>query len=288
MRKISKKNVIMIAAVLVILCIAGISFMLVNMTADTSYGKGITAHAADLPSISEEDYLEDIIDEARLAWNKNFDINHAIPIEPVERQEEEKVAYLTFDDGPGDYTVELLDILDRYDVKATFFVIGSKIEEGRAEILKEITDRGHTIGIHCYDHDYQKLYKSKEAYINDFEKTYQIIYEATGVKPSIFRFPGGSTNNYGKRIMPEIIDELEGRGFYYYDWNVSTGDGGPNTTSEQVLEIASGTFKNYQEPVVLMHDVKKSTVKAVPDLIKMMRKEGYEFDTLNHRKPLGF
>lgn len=210
------------------------------------------------------------------------------PIEVAERGEGERVAYLTFDDGPGEYTEKLLDILDEYEVKATFFVIGKMLNEDTKPILKEISDRGHAVGVHCNEHDYKKVYKSKQAYIDDFEDVFEKIYEVTGKKPKVFRFPGGSTNSYGKGYIYDIIEELESRGFSYYDWNVSTGDGGPATTTESVIENVKNNCENYDEPVILMHDIKKSTVNAVPQVIKVLKKAGYRFDTVDHREPISF
>lgn len=99
--------------------------------------------------------------------------------------------YLTFDDGPSDLTPEVLDLLDKYDAKATFFVVYTDDEE-YTSYLKEIVDRGHTIALHSYSHDYNKIYKSVDAFLEDFEKVYNWVYEETGVRPTLFRFPGAA------------------------------------------------------------------------------------------------
>ncbi len=110
----------------------------------------------------------------------------------------------------------------------------------------------------------------------------------TGTRPNVWRFPGGSSISSGRNVVPEVIRELQGRGFSFYDWNVSTGDGGSNTTSASVIANAKKTYPLYDEPVILMHDVKYSTVQAVPELIELLIEDGYTFDTVDHREPVGF
>ena len=106
----------------------------------------------------------------------------------------DNAVYLTFDDGPSARTDEILEILDKYGVKATFFVVGAN-EEGDLERMQKIVAAGHTLAIHSYSHDYKKIYASVEAYLEDFNQMFCQIYEATGVKPQIFRFPGGSVSS---------------------------------------------------------------------------------------------
>ena len=131
-----------------------------------------------------------------------------------------KTIYLTFDDGPSPNTMDLLDILDRYNVKATFFVIYHD-DEASQNAYREIVKRGHTIAVHTASHKYTEIYKSVEDYLADFDIVYKQIERVTGVKPELFRFPGGSINSYNVRIYQELIAEMLRRGFTYYDWNVS-------------------------------------------------------------------
>ena len=135
----------------------------------------------------------------------------------------DNAVYLTFDDGPSARTDEILEILDKYGVKATFFVVGAN-EEGDLERMQKIVAAGHTLAIHSYSHDYKKIYASVEAYLEDFNQMFCQIYEATGVKPQIFRFPGGSVNSYNVGIHQQLIAEMTRRGFVYFDWNVANGD----------------------------------------------------------------
>ena len=197
--------------------------------------------------------------------------------------------YLTFDDGPSDLTPQVLDLLDKYNAKATFFVVHTDNEE-YTSYLKEIVDRGHTLALHSYSHDYNKIYKSVDAFLEDFNQVYNWVYEETGVRPTLFRFPGGSTN--GKTaVVNDIIAEMERRGFIYYDWNVSSGDGSNLTTTENILENVCTNVGNFDQPVVLMHDGagKNATFKALPTILKTLADEGYEFCSLDeHLTPVQY
>ena len=130
-----------------------------------------------------------------------------------------KVCCLTFDDGPSPNTDRILEILDRYGVKATFFVVG-RTGEADQERMRRIVAAGHAIGMHSWSHDYKKVYASVEDFLAEFDRLYQWIYEITGVYPSVFRFPGGSINSYDRGVYQEIIAEMTRRGFVYYDWKI--------------------------------------------------------------------
>ncbi len=119
-----------------------------------------------------------------------------------------KTMYLTFDDGPYvENTARVLDVLKARGIKATFFLVGENVEKN-PEMAKRIAEEGHTIGIHCYSHDYKTIYQSVDSYVQDFEKAYQVIKETTGVEAKFFRFPGGSVNAYNKKVCKEIAAEM--------------------------------------------------------------------------------
>ncbi len=198
---------------------------------------------------------------------------------------DDKVFYLTIDDGPSGYTSEILDILKEKDAKATFFIVASKVRGHEAEIKRMIAE-GHGVGIHCNEHEYKKIYKSVEAFLLDFNTAYTTLYEITGAKPSVFRFPGGSVNSYNKAVFKDIIAEMQRRGFTYYDWNVSAGD----SSSEATVETSTGNivsnFKDYKKPQVLMHELAPS-VSALPAIIDAARKSGYRLDIITNKvKPV--
>lgn len=194
----------------------------------------------------------------------------------------EKVAYLTFDDGPSKRTPELLEILERYDVKATFFVVGKDSEEGRQR-LRDIAAAGHTLGIHSYTHDYETIYDSVESFLDDFAREYALIQEATGVSPQIFRFPGGSINAYNGHIYQEIISEMTRRGFVYFDWNRQTGEAVLNDVSARTLaENALDRVSSMRRVFLLSHDNPcfANVAEALPCIIDGYREAGFTFDAL--------
>lgn len=204
---------------------------------------------------------------------------------PEHFKEDSGTVYLTFDDGPSDRTSDILEILDRYGIKATFFVCGGEDEKSQ-QLMRDIVNAGHTIGIHSISHDYEKIYSSVESYLDDFNETYMCVYNATGVKPQIFRFPGGSINNYNRFTYMQIIAEMTRRGFVYYDWNVSGEDAvhGADWTSIY-NNIMSGIKSNTADrAIVLLHDSqsKENTVLVLEDIIDRLLEDGYKFDKLDN------
>lgn len=200
----------------------------------------------------------------------------------VKSKSDEKIVYLTFDDGPSQRTLEILDTLDKYNIKATFFVINQD-NKTSLEIYKEIVNRGHTIGIHSYSHVYTKIYNSVEDYLDDFYKMFKKIYEVTGVKPELFRFPGGSINSYNLENYQEIIAEMSRRGFTYHDWNVISGDAIKGATKDSVVNSVTKGIKDYNKVVLLMHDSsdKKYTSESLDEVIENLQTKGYSFDKLD-------
>lgn len=196
-------------------------------------------------------------------------------------EKEEKYVYLTFDDGPSDLTPKVLDLLDQYDAKATFFVV-CKNNEDCSEYLSEIVKRGHTLALHSYSHNYSLIYQSVDAFLSDYEKVYNWVYEETGYSPCLFRFPGGSTNG-SSAVTNNIIKEMERRGFTYYDWNVSSGDGSNLTTTSNIIDNICSNVDNMENPVVLMHDGKgkHATLSALPTVLQKLADKGYTFRALD-------
>ena len=184
--------------------------------------------------------------------------------------------YLTFDDGPSDNTDRILDILDDYNVKATFFVVGREDDHSR-QMYQRIVNEGHTIGMHSYSHKYSDIYSSVDAFSTDFDKISNLIYETTGVSPKYYRFPGGSSNKVSNTDMTDYIRFLNDRGITYFDWNVSSGDATSAAyTADQLVENVMTDVVKYKTSVVLMHDAdsKTATVDALPKLIEQLQEQG--------------
>lgn len=178
-----------------------------------------------------------------------------------------KTMYLTFDDGPSAQNTDLiLDTLKQRNIKATFFVIGEYVRK-YPETAKRIVEEGHTIGIHCDVHDYNILYDSVDSYLEDFEKAYQTVYEVTGAEAKLFRFPGGSVNAYNKKVCQEIVEEMERRGFIYFDWNASLEDAAGKKEPDELIQSAKETTLGRKKVVLLAHDRVTGTALCLNDLI---------------------
>lgn len=192
----------------------------------------------------------------------------------------DKVVYLTFDDGPSDLTPSFIDTLNTYGVHATFFVT---LQEGREDIYKQILENGNKIQIHTASHDYDAIYQSVDAYIADFDQIYNYIYNLTGVKCDVFRFPGGSNNSYGKNITMDIAKEMRNRGINYVDWNSSVGDGSASATKDSEVQKITAESDGVQRVVLLAHDAgtKSETLAALPQIIEYYKNNGYKFGLIS-------
>lgn len=209
-------------------------------------------------------------------------VGESTAVEP-EVVRERNTIYLTFDDGPSmDVTPEILDILKANDVKATFFILN--YGEKSIPILERMVREGHTIGIHGYSHDYEEIYASEDAFMDNIQKLHDKLMGDIGYDAKIIRFPGGSSNTvsekYKKGIMTKLTKRLEKEGWKYLDWNVSTGDAeGKNIPSSKLVKAVKKELKPDQANVVLLHDTssKQSSVDALQDIIDFGIENGYTF-----------
>lgn len=196
-----------------------------------------------------------------------------------------KVIYLTFDDGPGPYTQKLLDVLDMYNVKVTFFTVNG----GYNELLKKEADAGHTVAIHSFTHKYNQIYASVDNYMGDFYAQQRVIAEYTGKTANLFRFPGGSSNQvstkYCKGIMSALTSGMQAQGYVYFDWNVVSGDAGETTSTEQVIANVKEGCMKHNTSVVLQHDIKEFSVDAVEEILAWGIANGYTFLPLSEGSP---
>lgn len=193
-----------------------------------------------------------------------------------------KLIYLTFDDGPGPYTARLLDILAQYNVKASFFV--TALYPDYSDCIGRAYREGHSIGAHSASHKYRRIYASEEAFLEDFEAVQTLIREQTGQESRIFRFPGGSSNTvsrFNRGIMTRLSERMSEEGYIYFDWNVSAGDAGGASSTEQVLQNILDGCSAKRVSVVLQHDVKEFSVAAVEQVIIWGLTNGYQFAALD-------
>lgn len=191
--------------------------------------------------------------------------------------------YLTFDDGPSEYTGALLDTLKRYNVKATFFVTGY----GDDALIRREYDEGHAVGVHSLTHNYAYIYANKGNYYADFEAVRERVKNLTGEETHLMRFPGGSSNivsrsyDGGHHIMSDLTREVEERGMTYFDWNVDSDDAGHADTADAVYNNVVSALKVGGDSVVLQHDAKPYSVEAVERIIQYGLEHDYVFNKLS-------
>lgn len=195
-----------------------------------------------------------------------------------------KTIYLTFDDGPGPYTNQLLNVLKKYNVKATFFLVNT----GSISVAKRIVAEGHAVGIHSINHKYSDIYASREAYMKDLYGMQEIIRKHTGVTTYLMRFPGGSSNTVSRitpGLMTQLTKHVEQAGFRYFDWNVSSSDTSKGISSDKIYQNVIKGISKTTNSVVLQHDIYKSSVDAVERIILWGLENGYTFAALDHSSP---
>ncbi|WP_418554622.1 ATP-dependent metallopeptidase FtsH/Yme1/Tma family protein [Longibaculum muris] len=203
-------------------------------------------------------------------------------------KDNEKVVYLTFDDGPSRHTPEVLEILKRYQCKATFFITG--MNKKYRPYIKTAYDQGHTIGLHTYSHNYSKVYASTNAYFKDLDKVGKLAKEYIGFTPKYIRFPGGGSNTisrkYNKGIMSQLTKQVGKKGYIYYDWNCENGDGYAHMSQSQMLKRA--TSSSAKKVMILMHDAngKQNTVDILPKVIEHYQKKEYTFKAIDDSTPV--
>ena len=195
-----------------------------------------------------------------------------------------RVCCLSFDDGPSSNTDRVLETLDQYGVKATFFVVGTSASyPENQERIRRAAAAGHTIGMHSWSHDLNQVYASVESFLAEFNQLFELIHELTGVYPSVYRFPGGSVNGYNTAVRQEIIAEMSRRGFVYFDWNVSAGDS--TVTPGAVSALTENCLRGigFDLVVMLSHDSapRTTTAEALPAVIQAYQDAGYTFSTLH-------
>jgi polysaccharide deacetylase len=195
-----------------------------------------------------------------------------------------KTVYLTFDDGPSAHTDQILEILKKNNIKATFFVIG--IGKNYND-YKKIIDHGHVLGLHTYSHEYKEVYANEESFFKDLYKIRDAVKSTTGLDVKITRFPGGSSNaKASKALKTAIINRMTKEGYVYFDWNCDSTDASGNNVPVEKL-VKYGVCTTHPDINVLMHDTnaKKTTVQALQQIIDGYRKAGYTFETLDVNSP---
>ena len=226
--------------------------------------------------VVNEILISDVINDEKGKEKEILSIN----VEDI-KASEKKIAFLTFDDGPShNVTPLILEVLEKYDVHATFFVLGNMCKKN-GYLLNELRDRGHSIGVHSYSHELNKLLKDKDSFLNEVKMTEDVIKENLGedFTTRLFRFPGGSFETYKQQYLNDLHDA----GYVSVDWNALTGDSEyKNPKGEILLERFKATTLNKDRLIILMHDSESKEISAdiLPDIIEYLKFEGYEFAVL--------
>ncbi len=182
---------------------------------------------------------------------------------------QKKIA-LTFDDGPTEFTPAILDLLERYKAKATFFCIGANIEK-RPQLLKEIAEKGHEIGNHTFYHGTFFDFKNSKEVLEELKKTDTLLEQVLGTKPRFFRPPYGVTN-------PSIKKALQVSKHMVIGWNIRSLD----TILKDETKIVNRIIKQIQPgSIILLHDTSEKTVRVVAQLLLFLQQEEYEIISLD-------
>lgn len=241
--------------------------------------------------------LKEYLSEEQIAAEDKWIENEKHRIEEAQRKSNEaqgiytppageKIVYLTFDDGPSEHTGRLLDILNKYNIKATFFVTCSA--DKHRDLIKRMADEGHSIGLHSCSHDYAKVYANEDSFFNEMGIVSNIVKDVTGEETKLIRFPGGSSNTvsrqYNNGIMSRLAAELGARGYSYFDWNVGSSDAGNafdvGTVYNNITRSLKGDYS-----IVLQHDIKGYSVDAVEAVIQFGQRYGFTFKALDAGSP---
>lgn len=206
-----------------------------------------------------------------------------ITLPPIVPYEKQKTAYLTFDDGPDEKNTDaILDILQQEGVKATFYVLGRNVN-AYPGTAKRIFNEGHALGNHSYDHDYDRLYASVGDYLEEMEEADEAIHNLLGVRPLITRAPGGRMSHFTEAYDVVVADN----GYVEHDWNVSSADSDPSgPVAQDFIDNISGQSV-MDSAIILMHcsSGHEETVKALPEIIRILREKGYAFGVVTPMTP---
>ena len=203
---------------------------------------------------------------------------------PAPTEEPKKTIYLTFDDGPSEHTERLLDLLDAYGVKATFFVTHDYPDY--TDMIGEEFRRGHAVGVHAYRHVYGQIYNSTDSFFDSFDRMQDIIVEQTGQETHLFRFPGGSSNEVSNGLMPQLVNLMDEGDVIYFDWDVDGHDATDAHTKDEVMaNLVEGAKECKKTCIVLCHDRFDYTVDAMKEFIPWAIDNGFVFDKLSEEAP---
>lgn len=298
-RGLSMHNALVLFLALSIILIVGGSILAMKLPKKISTMNEIKAAVVELKDTKEtqikeleqiENEMKEMDTQIQVLQEKLTDVKDISGETEETLEEDVKYAYLTFDDGPSENTKKILDFLKANNIKATFFVIGTK---GYDDVYKRIVDEGHTLAIHSNTHKYNEIYLSVYAFMQDINTLSNRLEKLTGVKPSIMRFPGGSNNTVsykygGKELMDKLTKEVSKAGYYYFDWNVDSSDATATCKNkDSIFNAVMNGVEGKKNAIILMHDAtaKTSTVEALPQIVAGLRKKGFVLAPITEDTP---
>ena len=281
-----KKRDLKIVIIIIILAIISIIVCLGIIFANKRNNAKMTM--ANVSSQNEENNnIVHTNNQEVLLQNNELDTKKFIDtIDNIYNGEEGKRVFLTFDDGPSkEVTPRILDILKKYNIKATFFVLGTRVDMN-PDIVKRAFEEGHYIANHGYSHKYSSIYRSVDTIIEEYNKTEETIRKALNnesYSSNLFRFPGGSHGGPYEKVKKQARKKLEEDGIAYLDWSALTYDAIGVNSKEKIIENLKSTMNGWNNVVVLMHDAadKQITYESLEDIIKFLKDEGYAFKNIN-------
>lgn len=283
----NKKNKlkIFINVLLLLLCIFTIRSCIVNKDKNNmnAYPNAIQVASQDfdvqIQAINNKE-KEETIKNTRITTSQQVD-----NILNIYKNTGEKRVFLTFDDGPSKTVTPLiLDLLKKENIKATFFLLGSRVEYN-PDLVKRAYDEGHYIANHGYSHQYSSIYSSIDSILDEYNKTEQCIQKALGdsnYHSNLFRYPGGSNGGKYNKLKQEAKEVLKQNQIAYLDWNALSNDAAGAKTKEELINNIKSTVGGKSSVVILMHDAsdKILTYETLPDVISFLREQGYKFETI--------
>ena len=285
MKSFSSKKIIIIL-ILAILFI--VIFSLLGIQAAKAYNKKLI----NKKQTSQIKIIEDVQENTNVSLEETAKENKIkLPVYSEEAKEkmkniyksDEKIAYLTFDDGPSQAVTPLiLDLLKKENIKATFFVLGKRVK-ANPELVKREYEEGHYVANHGYTHEYDKIYKSVDNVLNEYNETEKEIRNAIKIEDYssyLFRFPGGNAGGKYANIKSNAGKVLNENNISYIDWNALNSDAAGANTKEKLISNIKDTTKDKNVVIILMHDAadKILTYETLSDVINYLRNEGYRFD----------
>lgn len=279
-KKLNKLKVILVVLIVVLIILIILTSIKIVQMHEVS--KSINEYNIWIEKFNEEKAKKD---EEELKKYASLNEEELIRFDNIYKHQENKRVFLTFDDGPStSVTPYILDLLKQENIKATFFVLGTKVE-ANPDILKREYNEGHFIANHGYSHKYKDIYSSTQAVLDEYNKTNQAIKNALenqNYNSLVFRFPGGSTGGPYDELKKEAKELLRQNGIASLDWNALTNDAAGANTKEKIMQNFYSTVEGKTSVVILMHDAsdKILTYECLPEMIKYFRDNGYTFQNL--------